>query len=245
MIKTVLKRIYSQVIFVKNKIFWYSDFINSCELLTQIVAKGLPNPLEVTHKYSGHGFFKTISASQNKKEFDQFYKYLSEKKLDTIVEIGTDKGGTLFVWSTLVERGGLIVSMDLESRRNYSSERRKFYSLFCLIRFCTIKFIPGNSHLIETKKLLLNSLSGRKVDFLFIDGDHSYNGVKEDYYLYEDIVKDGGVIAFHDIRTDRENCGVPKFWNEIKEVYGKEHFEEFCENDYSPLGGGIGALIKK
>ena len=37
-----------------------------------------------------------------------------------------------------------------------------------------------------------------KIDFLFIDGDHSYDGVKLDFNLYSTILSDNGVIIIHD-----------------------------------------------
>ena len=43
-------------------------------------------------------------------------------------------------------------------------------------------------------------LGGAELDFLFIDGDHSYAGVKQDFEKYSGYVKRGGLIAFHDIR---------------------------------------------
>jgi hypothetical protein len=41
-----------------------------------------------------------------------------------------------------------------------------------------------------------------QIDFLFIDGDHSYEGVKIDFDLYSNILSDRGIIAIHD--TDKE-----------------------------------------
>ena len=40
-----------------------------------------------------------------------------------------------------------------------------------------------------------------KIDFLFIDGDHSYEGVKKDFELYSKIISDNGIIVLHD--TDK------------------------------------------
>lgn len=36
------------------------------------------------------------------------------------------------------------------------------------------------------------------IEFLWIDGDHSYEGAKADFDLYSPFVVEGGVIAFHD-----------------------------------------------
>ena len=43
--------------------------------------------------------------------------------------------------------------------------------------------------------------SGPDDDFLFIDGDHT--GVGRDYEMYRDLVRPGGLIAFHDIVADQ------------------------------------------
>ena len=36
------------------------------------------------------------------------------------------------------------------------------------------------------------------IDFMFIDGDHSYEGIKTDWTLWSPLVKTGGIVALHD-----------------------------------------------
>jgi hypothetical protein len=43
-----------------------------------------------------------------------------------------------------------------------------------------------------------------KIDLLFIDGDHSYEGVKKDFDLYSKILNDNGIIIIHDTDSDYE-----------------------------------------
>ena len=43
-----------------------------------------------------------------------------------------------------------------------------------------------------------------KIDFLFIDGDHSYEGVKSDFDLYSTIMSDNGTIMLHDTDSNYE-----------------------------------------
>ena len=78
------------------------------------------------------------------------------------------------------------------------------------------------------------------LDFLFIDGDHTLDGVRQDYEMYSPLVKPGGAIVFHDICTHGAefNCHVDQFWNQLKQ--GREHWE-FIEN---PAQGmfGIGVI---
>lgn len=37
-----------------------------------------------------------------------------------------------------------------------------------------------------------------QIDFLFIDGDHNYEGVKQDWDLYSKLLLPGSIVAFHD-----------------------------------------------
>lgn len=41
-----------------------------------------------------------------------------------------------------------------------------------------------------------------KIDYLHIDGDHSYEGVKKDFELYSQIISENGIITIHD--TDQK-----------------------------------------
>lgn len=43
-----------------------------------------------------------------------------------------------------------------------------------------------------------------KIDLLFIDGDHSYEGVKTDFELYSKLITDNGIIVIHDTDDDYE-----------------------------------------
>lgn len=49
-------------------------------------------------------------------------------------------------------------------------------------------------------------LQGRTVDFLFIDGDHSYEGLQGDWEAWRDLVAPGGIVALHDTRGGRFGC---------------------------------------
>ena len=60
-------------------------------------------------------------------------------------------------------------------------------------------FISGSSHDNRTYNRLTKLLNNSKIDLLFIDGDHSYVGVKKDFEIYKSFVSDNGIIAFHDI----------------------------------------------
>ena len=61
-----------------------------------------------------------------------------------------------------------------------------------------IKLIKGNSQKKETIDKVLKELDGMLIDLLFIDGDHTFNGVSNDFKNYEKLVKPGGFIVLDD-----------------------------------------------
>jgi predicted O-methyltransferase YrrM len=57
-------------------------------------------------------------------------------------------------------------------------------------------YLEGNSQTYEMVDRLKELTS--EIDILFIDGDHSYQGVINDFMLYEGLVKSGGYVVFDD-----------------------------------------------
>jgi len=80
------------------------------------------------------------------------------------------------------------------------------------------------------------------IDLLFIDGDHSYQGVKSDFEMYSPLVRDSGIVAFHDIAHARSDYGVKLFWNEIKNGY--KYREIINSGASADQALGIGLLWK-
>lgn len=89
---------------------------------------------------------------------------------------------------------------------------------------------------------LNKKINNRKIDFLFIDGDHTYKGVKKDFEMYKSFVSEDGIIALHDIalHPPETNCKVHEFWNEIKNNY---NYQEIVENKNQGWAG-IGIVWK-
>ena len=86
-------------------------------------------------------------------------------------------------------------------------------------------------------------LAGRQIDFLFIDGDHTYEGVKQDFQMYSPLVRKGGVVAFHDVvehdlaHDPTGTCKVDVFWREIKQNYRNK--EILVEENQKCAGIGV------
>lgn len=80
--------------------------------------------------------------------------------------------------------------------------------------------LKADSHAEETRDAVEAALDGHAVDFVYIDGDHSYEGVKRDFESYVSLVADDGIVGLHDI--DNPNTGISRFWAELGECYRTE-----------------------
>jgi len=61
-----------------------------------------------------------------------------------------------------------------------------------------INLLQGNSYFDETETKFKEELNSNELDLLFIDGDHTLDGVKNDYERYSKYVKKEGYIIFDD-----------------------------------------------
>src|SRR5205814_5561841 len=62
-------------------------------------------------------------------------------------------------------------------------------------------FDRGRVHWLRTTGREAAPLVGGPVDFLFIDGDHTYEGLRGDWEAWSGLIAVGGVVALHDSRS--------------------------------------------
>ncbi len=195
--------------------------------------------------YKNSKFVVGIKFYQKKEEIIEFIKFYWKKNPKIILEIGTYEGGTLFFLSKFANPNANIITIDLPLIRKglgYSPAKIPFLKSF---RSRKQKFyiIRKNSQKISTVEKVKRILKGRKIDVLFIDGDHSYEGVKKDFENYCPFVREDGIIAFHDIveHPKKSKCKVSEFWNEIKAKYECKEFISEKQEKWA----GIGLIINK
>jgi len=125
------------------------------------------------------------------------------------VEIGCYAGGSACLVSQ--RKNTNIISIDLGypispeipklNFNNFNSEKNNYV------------YIQGDSTSNETLLNLKKNIS--EIDVLFIDGDHSYNGVKMDFEIYSPLVKNGGYIIFDDYNDFQFSPEVKKSVDDI------------------------------
>lgn len=148
----------------------------------------------------------------------QVYEELTDVALWTagfaprnVLEIGT-VGATFFLLSRLAT--GKKAAVDLKDAR-----LRLHYGMLGH----DWRFFQGDSQTPEMRQRVSEYCDF--FDLIFIDGDHSYEGVKRDFANYRTLLSDRGVILFHDVDPDHEFKGaagggdVWRFWAELDEGY--------------------------
>jgi predicted O-methyltransferase YrrM len=177
-------------------------------------------------------------AIQRREELLELLECVRKLRPRRVCEIGTASGGTLYFLTRAAHESALIVSIDIATPP---------YTRFTRSKLARTKqrviSLEGDSHATETMERLLALLDGEPLDFLFVDGDHSYDGVKRDFELYGPLVRPGGLIALHDINPDSGNPAgpisgdVPRVWAELRESHRTE------EIVHAPPGEGLGIGI--
>lgn len=180
---------------------------------------------------------------QVRSEIAALCELVEKRNPRVILEIGTANGGSLFLFTKLAAKNAIIISVDLPAGRfggGYPAYRTEFYKTFCASEQ-HMHLLRADSHDRNTFESVKKILGDRKIDFLFIDGDHSYEGVKLDFEQYSELVADDGLIALHDVARHRpgSECKVDEFWNEVKLRYNSPL--EFIEN-HQQQWAGIGVL---
>jgi cephalosporin hydroxylase len=185
-------------------------------------------------------------ALQRKWELIPLLGMVRQIRPDVVLEIGTCRGGTLRCWVEVASATAQLISLDLpgggfgggygeEDIPRFRSWLKPGQSLVCL---------REDSHSPGTLAAAREALGGRPVDLLFIDGDHTYEGVRADFEMYSPLVRPGGLIVFHDIVVSppHPDCRVYEFWREVKTRY---RAIELVDRDGFDVWGGLGVLVQK
>lgn len=174
---------------------------------------------------AGIGTLRTI---QQPREICAFSEAVRELRPRVVLEIGTARGGTLFFWSRCAADDALLISADLpggDFGGGYPVWKSKIFRAFTAPAQ-ELRLLRADSHLPQTRDAIASILDGRAIDFLFIDGDHTLEGVRQDFEQYAPLVREGGLIGFHDIAKHPRGRGgeVHRFWASIRDRYDHEEF---------------------
>ena len=155
-------------------------------------------------------------ANQRTSELSWLLRILRARRIGQVLEIGSQDGGTLWAWSQIAP-GATILSVDWEGN----------------VKAGPWEVIVADSHDPQTAQRVREWFDG-PVDFLFIDGDHSPEGVRADLMAYSPLVSAGGLMAFHDIDGQTS-----EFWAWLKHSYPDFRTDEFIDPVERSMGIGV------
>jgi predicted O-methyltransferase YrrM len=121
-----------------------------------------------------------------------------------IVEIGSFKGKSTVMLGTVAKHYGLGPVVAIDPHNFNSSElldQRSDPDSSTYSEFLSNIHNAGVSDFVEIHRACSQDVFptwNRQIRFLWIDGDHSYKGVKADFDGFISYVLDGGLVAFHD-----------------------------------------------
>ena len=139
------------------------------------------------------------------------------------MEIGTASGYTASSTETII---------------NNKTQNSLFYTIDIDERVLPVAGVYGNIFIIQsdsTGDRVKELLQDKRIDILFIDGDHSIDRVFAEYEFYLPYMKDDGIIVLHDTTM---HPGPLLLMEAIDPNVFKTEF--FCSDDY-----GIGVIRLK
>jgi len=181
-----------------------------------------------------------IGIVEKPEEIRWLFELVRADRPRVVLEIGLDFGGAFFLWSRAATPDAHLLAIDTKP-----VGRLGMWSSFSLVRrgFAVgsqrvTLLMDSDSHSETTRQRIATLLEGRAVDFLFIHGDHSCEGVWQDFKMYSPFVAPGGLIAFRDISQNpaERTKGVAQFWREFT---ADHETEERVVNDDPGFGIGV------
>lgn len=161
--------------------------------------------------------FDSIKTQTSKKEQTAMLPYI--KNASTIVEIGVFEGYNTREFALHSNDEAIVYAIDPFFKGSLGFN----YGKIMAKKEWRDKKIANKIKIIEGFSWDVTNKIPDNIDFIFIDGDHSFEGVKKDFDLYASKLSSNGIIALHDARIF-ENGWTKPDWGPVRlvEEYIKE-----------------------
>ena len=172
-------------------------------------------PAELAHAAVEHG---AVQKESELRWFVGFLRHHFSQRMGRVLEIGCKDGGTLWLWRQLADE---VVGVDVNP---------------VPVAYQGVQVIQADSH-----KVVVDGL----FDMVFIDGDHSYDGVLADWDRFSKLTR---LVALHDIVPGTDGRAVDALWAILRASYDTREWVDPASFPVrgETLGiedGGIGAVL--
>ena len=183
----------------------------------------------LSHFGNGYAHEGGLFLQQNPDEFAALTIFLRERGPHTnYMEIGSASGGACLFLSREVGFGR-VLSLDDGQHPRAVAQGENFAQV------PNFKQFLGDSHSEAARSFLEENVEG-KLDVAFIDGDHSYEGVRQDIQLSRPFCRRGALMILHDTVACE---GVKMSWHQCVEEGILKPLAEFIGAE-KPLGIAVG-----
>jgi hypothetical protein len=206
------------------------EFASRAFLLSRLRKVGLSyNDWPEIARYADWKNLGQFGVQQIPTEFVDFLMYIATLGLKTGIEVGVWHGASCYFATAVLQRANADFRMTMVDRE----DQLVAYDDFAAALNIT-KRIPATAE----------ECAGEAYDFVFIDGDHSYDGVQRDYLLLGRYARK--VCAFHDVRGEEFShlAGGPvRFWQEFVHNHCQEmailEFGHFTARPWMGIGVAV------
>ncbi|HRY62453.1 MAG TPA: class I SAM-dependent methyltransferase [Candidatus Paceibacterota bacterium] len=191
--------------------------------------------------------FECPDIGQTPAEIINNLKIVRQLDPKVILEIGSATGGFFYMLSAaLSNKKRTFISIDPWTE---GTKYERQYHIYDETINNLKKFYPNNQYFrirrrsedVRATEELKIMLKDQKIDFLFIDGAHTYQSVMNDWLNYSQFLNEKSVVAFHDIVEYGE---VNQAWKEISSQNNNYTHQEFKEEGI-PLLTSLGETDAK
>ena len=153
----------------------------------------LPNQIEDFADLSPLFWLSPLNRGVIRQDLDEasaLYRLVRSLSNPRGIEIGRFSGGSRILLAAAVGPGGTLLSIDRAPRNDDALQKA--------LQHCgledRVELVTADSGQVELED---------SVDFVFIDGDHTYEGAKRDHDCWAHRVKVGGYLVYHDMASQR------------------------------------------
>jgi predicted O-methyltransferase YrrM len=178
-----------------------------------------------------------LTLQQIPEEYSELLNIFKNSNIQSYLELGVANGGSFFVNSIFLQNTAEklycvdnLAYKDTHVKQTAEKILSKVNKLKELFKEKDIKFY--NSTTDEYFKGTKDTF-----DCIFIDADHSYEGVKKDFENSLNHLNDNGILVFHDIAN--ADTGVKKLWEEIKDNFKDSKEFTFTKANWYNCGIGV------
>lgn len=166
-----------------------TDAITRAELVEAIRACGSDDAEHFGYPVRDDGLF----LQQEPDEYAAFVEFMATRCPPSrlSIEIGIASGGqTKFLRDYYPVEKTIVVDIGMHPKHHHWPRIRE------MVKTEFVAEIIGDSHSPQVRQQLLPF--ARTIDFAFVDGDHSYRGLRKDMFLMKELLQPNAICVLHD-----------------------------------------------